>query len=81
MGLMLLHFTVNDPAEKKVSDKTVCVISELIILWPEVYMGNCFDTNKTVKIKQKISIVKICTNLLLGAAEESETTRIVSSRG
>lgn len=54
MGLVLFNFTVNDPAEKKVSDKTVYVSSEQIIQCPEVYMGNGFDTGKTAKVnKQK----------------------------
>lgn len=53
MGLVLFNFTVNDPAEKKVSDKTVYVSSEQIIQWPEVYMGNGFDTGKTAKVNKK----------------------------
>lgn len=52
MGLVLFNFTVNYPAEKKVSDKTVYVSSEQIIQWPEVYMGNGADTGKTAKVKQ-----------------------------
>jgi len=53
MRLLLFNFTVNDPAEKKVSDKTVYVSSEQIIKWPEVYMDNGVDTSKTAKVKQK----------------------------
>lgn len=53
MGLVLFNYTANGPAEKKVSDRTVCVISEQIIQRPELYMGNGVDTGKTAKVKQK----------------------------
>lgn len=52
IGLVLFNFTVNDPAEKKVSNKTVYVSSKQIIQWPEVYMGNGVDTGKTAKVNK-----------------------------